>query len=207
MCGGASSTQVELQNEEAAFYKTQVDAYNRAYANYSEIQDALRKQFEPIIAKGPNQMGFNDAELNNLNTQATEGTATNYAAAKRALQEDIATEGGGTSNVNLTSGGSTQARAQLASTAAAVESAEQLQIQQAGYQQGYQEYRDAVAGEENVAAGWNPNAFSGSAVSAGSSANAEANAVTQANQSIWQGVLGALGGVASNFATPGGWKL
>jgi hypothetical protein len=199
MCGGASATQEDLQSQEAAFYKQQTQAYTTAYSNFKGIQDRLNAQFDPIIAKGPNQMGYNAAELTDLNTVATEGTATNYAAAKRALQQDIATEGGGTGTVNLTGGPSNQLREQLASTAAGVQSQEQLQIQQSGYQQGYNEYQNAVSGEEAVAGGWNPNAFSSSATSSAGAANTEANAVQTANASTWNAVMGALGGIAGNL--------
>ncbi len=86
MCTGPSSTEKELQAEEANFYKTQVSAYNSAYKNFSDIQDVLNKQFAPILARGPNQMGFSNAELTDLNTMAEEGTAGEYAKAQRALQ-------------------------------------------------------------------------------------------------------------------------
>jgi hypothetical protein len=140
MCGGPSSTELKLQDEEANFYATQIDAYHTAYGNFKSLQDRLDAQFAPIIAKGPNQFGFSDAELQNLNSIATEGTARNYGSAKRALQESIATQGGGTSNVNQTSGESNQLQEQLASDAAGVESGQQQQIQEAGYALGHQEW-------------------------------------------------------------------
>lgn len=203
MCGGPSSTQLELQSEEAQFYATQIDAYKTAYSNFKDIQDTLNAQFAPIIAKGPNQFGFSDAEVANLNSIATEGTARNYASAQRALQDAIATQGGGTSNVNLTSGSTAQLREQLASEAAATESTSQQQIQQAGYSQGHQQWQEAVAGEEDLAAGWNPNSFAGSATSAGNTASAEANTITQEQNQMWGSIIGALGGVAGQAA--GGW--
>ncbi|HET6220176.1 MAG TPA: hypothetical protein VFE27_24320 [Acidobacteriaceae bacterium] len=206
MCGGPSSTQLSLQSEEAQFYQTQIQAYNTAYSNFSAIQNTLNKQFEPILAKGPNQMGFSDAELQNLNTTATQGTAQEYAKAKTALQENQATQGGGTSNVNLTGGPQNEENEELLATGAATESAEKLGIQQAGYQQGYNEWQGAVAGEEDLAAGWNPNSFSGSANNAAGTANSEANAITQEQESVWGNVLGALGGVAAN-AGGKGWSL
>jgi hypothetical protein len=203
MCGGASGTQEQLQTEEANFYAAQTQAYSTAYSNFKEIQDKLNAQFDPIISKGPNQMGYNAAELTNLNTMATEGVATNYAKAKQALQQDIATEGGGTGTINLSGGPSNQLREELASTAAGVQSAEQLGIQQSGYQQGYNEYENAIQGEEAVAGGWNPNAFAGSATTAAGAANSEANAVQTANASTWNSVMGALGGIASNVTYSG----
>lgn len=203
MCGGPSATQTTLEAEEANFYATQIDAYHTAYSNFKDLQDRLNAQFAPIINKGPNQFGFSDAEVANLNSIATEGTARNYASAKRAVQDSIATEGGGTSNVNLTSGGSAELQEHLASDAASTESMTQQQIQQAGYAEGHREYSEAVAGEENLAAGWNPNSFSGSANNAAGTANSEANAITEEQNAMWGSIIGALGGVAGQAA--GGW--
>jgi len=207
MCGGPSSTQLELQQEEANFYKTQISAYNTAYKNFSDIQATLNKQFDPILKAGPNQRGFSDEERQVLNTQAVEGTAQGYAKARQALQENQAVQGGGTSNVNLTGGPQAQQQEELAALGASTESAEKLGITEADYSQGYDEWKNAVAGEENLAAGWNPNSFSGSVNSAAQTANSEANTITEEQQSVWKGVLGALGGIAGQaaggFAT--GW--
>jgi hypothetical protein len=203
MCGGPSSTELKLQDEEANFYATQIDAYHTAYGNFKTLQDRLDAQFAPIIAKGPNQFGFSDGELQNLNSIATEGVARNYGSAKRALQESIATQGGGTSNVNQTSGESNQLQEDLASTAAGVESGQQQQIQEAGYSLGHQEWQEAVSGEEDLAAGWNPNAFAGSATSSGKVASDTAASITAEGNSLWGPIIGALGGIAGKAA--GSW--
>ena len=203
MCGGPSDTQLKLQDEEAQFYATQIDAYKTAYSNFKTLQDTLNAQFAPILAKGPNQFGFSDAELQNLNSIATEGTARNYGSAKRALQESIATEGGGTSNVNLTSGASTEMERELASDAAATESAGQQQIQEAGYNLGHQEWSQAVAGEEDLAAGWNPNSFAGSANNSGTLASDTANTITSEQNSMWGSIISGLSGIAGSAAQ--GW--
>jgi len=205
MCGGPSSTELDLQRSEADFYKKQVSAYDTAYSNFKDIQDTLKQQFAPIIAKGPNQMGFNDAELTTLNTQADEGTAQQYAKAKQALQEGSAARGGGMSNINMTSGGADQQQEELASLAASTASAEKLGIQRAGYEQGYNEWQGAVQGEENLAAGWNPNSFSSSANASGKTVNDLATTITSEQNSVWGSVLGALGGIAGQAA--GGWAL
>jgi len=194
---------MKLQDEEANFYATQIDAYKTAYSNFKNLQDRLNAQFAPVIAKGPNQFGFSDAEVANLNSIATEGTARNYASAKQALQQSIATAGGGTSNVNLTSGATATLQEQLANQAAGMESVQQQQIQQAGYALGHQEYQEAIGGEEALAAGWNPNTFSGSATSAAGSANQVASQIAQEQQAPWGAVLGALGGIAGQAA--GSW--
>ena len=203
MCGGPSGTQQALQQEEADFYKNQISSYNTAYSNFKDIQTTLNKQFAPILAAGPGQFGFTPDETTALRTQATEGTAQGYQAAQRALQQRIATQGGGTSNINLTGGPSAQVQEELAATGAQTSAQQNLGITTSGYQQGLTNWQNAASGEENLAAGWNPNAFAGSTTNAASPANSEANTIAQQGQQIWGSVLGALGGVAGNMA--GGW--
>jgi hypothetical protein len=203
MCGGATATQDKLQSEEADFYAKQIESYDTSYANFSALSDTLKKQFEPILAKGPNQRGFDDTERNTLNTQATEGTAQGYAKARAALQEGQAARGGGTSNINITSGGDEQEQEQLAATAAATTSSEKLGITTADYAKGSADYQNAIAGEESLAAGWNPNSFASSANSAGKTASDQANTIAQQQNSVWTSVIGALGGVAGQAASAG----
>lgn len=198
MCGGPSQTQMDLQESEKNFYDKQVAAYDTAYSKYSQITDYLKAQFDPILKAGPGQMGYTPDELTTLRTQSTEGTAQNYAAAQRALQQRIATQGGGTSNVNVTGGPQQQLQEELAATGAGEMSREQLGITSAGYDVGRQMWQQAVAGEENLASGWNPNAFSGSAVNAGTLASNTANTITQQQNAVWGSVLGALGGIGSS---------
>lgn len=203
MCGGPTGTQQELQTEEADFYANQIASYNKAYANFTDISDALKAQFDPILKAGPGQMGYTPAELTDLNTMAAEGTAGYYQQAERAAAENTAVMGGGTSNINLTSGAQADTRARIAAAAASQSAQQRLQIQQTGYDIGRQQWQQAISGTQALAAGWNPNAFSQSTVNAGNLASSEANTIAAQQQSAWQGVLGALGGVASN-ATVGG---
>lgn len=200
MCGGATGTQQQLQQEEADFYKTQIDAYNKAYSNFSDIQAALNKQFAPILAAGPGQMGYTPQELQDLNTQAAEGTASYYSQAQRALAGQEAALGGGTSNVNITSGAAADMRARLAATAAGQSASQRLGITTAGYDVGRQQWLNAIQGTEQLAAGWNPNQFAGSTTSAGGLASSEANTIAAQQQSAWQSVLGAVGGIAGQAA-------
>jgi hypothetical protein len=196
MCGGATSTQSELQGEEADFYKNQIASYNKAYSQFTDLTNTLNQQFAPILQAGPGQMGYTPAELADLNTVAASGTASAYANATRALNEQMGTMGGGTSPVNATSGPAAAARAALASTAASQAAQQRLQIQSSGYDVGRQQYQQAVTGEESLAAGWNPNTFAGSTVSSGGLASSEANTIAQQQQSAWGSVLSAVGGVA-----------
>jgi hypothetical protein len=196
MCGGATSTQSQLQGEEADFYSNQISAYNKAYSQFQTITNTLNQQFAPILQAGPGQMGYTPAELADLNTVASSGTASAYANATKALNEQMGSMGGGTSTVNATSGPAAAARAALASTAASQAAQQRLQIQSSGYDVGRQQYQQAVQGEESLAAGWNPNTFAGSTTNAGGLASSEANTIAQQQQSAWGTVLSAVGGVA-----------
>jgi len=62
MCGGPTSTQTELQQEEADFYRNQISAYQTAYQNFSQIQSVLNAQFAPVLVKGPGQYGYTPEE-------------------------------------------------------------------------------------------------------------------------------------------------
>lgn len=203
MCGGPSSAQTENQQAQADFYKKQIAAYDTAYKNYTDLTATLKAQFQPILDAGPGQFGYTPGETTALRTQSTEGTAQAYAAAQRALQQRLATQGGGTSNINLTGGPSQQIQGELASTAAQESARENLDITTSGYAQGRANWQNAVTGFQNLAAGWNPNAFAGTTISAGSSAASEANTIAAQKNQMWGSVLGALGGIAGNMA--GGW--
>jgi hypothetical protein len=200
---------MNLQSEEADFYKTQIDAYKTAYSKYSDLSDAIQQQFAPILAAGPGQYGYTPTEDADLRTQASEGTAENYAAASRTLAEQRAALGGGTSNVNSTSGAAGAERARLAGLAARTESQQNLGITTSGYDLGREMWSNAMSGTMQLAGMWNPNQFAGSATGAGGLASNTANTITQQSQAAWGNVLGALGGIAGNVTSPkiGGWGI
>jgi hypothetical protein len=196
MCGGATSTQSQLQKEEADFYANQIDSYKKAYSKYSDLSAAIEKQFQPILQAGPGQYGYTPTEDVALRTQATEGTAANYAAAQRTLAEQRAALGGGTSNVNATSGAASAERARLAALGAKTGSQQNLDITTSGYDLGRQMWSNAMSGTVQLAGMWNPNQFASSTIGAGNSASSEANTIAQQQQSAWGSVLGAIGGIA-----------
>jgi len=198
MCGGPSAAETNLSNEEAQFYQTQINAYNTAYQNFSGIQAALNQQFAPILARGPGQTGYTPEELNALKTQSTEGVASQFAKAQVAANTAIASRGGGQDVTNITSGGAQELTGQLAATAASEAANEEMGITQSNYALGRQQYEQAIAGEEALAAGWNPNAYASSTVNAGNAAGEEASRITQEGEAVWGNVMGALGGVAGS---------
>jgi hypothetical protein len=213
---GASATQDELQTSEAAFYNTMTQDYNTTFGENQAIMSTLTSQLNPIVAAGPNQQGYNTAELTNLNSQALQGTGQSYANASQALKENQAASGGG--NTYLPSGVQSQQQAGLASSAANQESNQLLGIQQADYQQGFSMYNNAMSGLAGVAGMENPTSYSNSATGAAGAANNEANAVQAANQQGMNDLMGlatgAMGAAGSVFEGKcwiaaeifGGWK-
>lgn len=196
MCGGASSTQNDINAEQTAFYKQLTDQYATIFGQNQAITGALTQAFTPILNAGPSQTGFSPAEETALRTENTEGTATNYAAAQRATAQALANRGGG--NDFLPSSVDANLIAANANRAAATRSQGDLGITQANYERGYQNWQQAAAALATNAAQLNPNAYASSSTSAGGAAASEANAITQQNNSLWTAAIGALGGVAGS---------
>lgn len=194
---GASSTQESLNQSQTNFYNQLTADYGQQFANQNAVLGALRSSLEPILKAGPNQYGFSQAETNNLNSTAIQGTGQQYANASKSLREIQAAQGGG--NSVLPSGVAAQQQAALNSASANQASSELLGIQNAGYQQGYNQYQTALGGLSGVAGMYNPASYAGQATGAGSAAASEANTITQENNaaSPWNVVGGLLGGAAS----------
>lgn len=192
MCG-ASSQQEQLASEESAFYAQGMQESATVFAEDQALNAAMNAVYEPILAKGPNQTGFSEAELNSLNAQAVEGTAQNYQQAGKAVNEQMAAEGGG--NISLPTGAQTQAKEEVASAAAGQESSEESQITQANYAQGYSEFQGATAAMEAESGQLSPASYENAASNAGSVANSEANAIQAANNSWINAAIGAVGSI------------
>lgn len=203
-CKGASSEQEELAKSQANFYSVMTQDYQQQFASQNAILNTLTTALNPIVAAGPNQRGYNDAERNNLNSQALQGTGQSYANASQALKEQQAATGGG--NTYLPSGVQTQQQAGLASSAANLESNQLLGIQQADYTQGHSDYENAISQLGGVAGQYNPTGYSNSANSAGSNADTEANAVQAANAQGMNNLMGmATGAIGAAGTAYGGY--
>jgi hypothetical protein len=200
MCG-ATGAQTQLQTEQADFYQQAVQEQQQNYGQDQEILSALQNEYNPIFQAGPGQQGFSQAETANLNTQATEGTATNYNQADKALREQQAATG-----VAAPTGAQEAQQATLASSAANTEATEKQQITQADYQQGYSEWQQAAAGLGGVASQLNPAGYSGAATGAGEAAGTTANQIASENNSWVNAALGAAGSIGTGVVSenPGG---
>lgn len=199
LCKGASQEQTSLGNSQQAFYDQMTKDYSQQFANQNAILGTLTTTLNPIIAAGPNQYGFNKEQENVLNSQAIQGTGQEYAKAAKALNENIASAGGG--DEYLPSGVAKQQQANVAVAGANQASDQLLNVKKAGYDQGYQTYESAISQLGGVAGMYNPNGVAGGANSAGSDAGSTLNQIQQANQAAnpFNAILGAVGGAASAY--------
>jgi len=197
MCG-ATGAQEDIQQLQTQFYKQSMQESASVYGMDTSLYKELMSAFAPIFEKGPNQPGFSAAETNALNTEATQGVATNYQAAAKAVREQEAAQGGG--NEYVPSGQNEETLAQIATEAAQQQSSEENQITEASYQQGLQEWEYAAQGMLNAGSVMSGGAqYSGAATSAGSAASTTANEIAQANNSVLGSVAGAVGAVGSKM--------
>ena len=199
LCKGASAQQSQIGNSQQQFTTQLMQDYGQQFGNSNAIYGTLTKALQSIITAGPNQFGYSAGQTNTLNSQAIQGTGQQYNAAKQNLAAQQAASGGG--NAVLPSGVQQQQTAGLATNAANQTSNQLLGIQQAGYQQGNNQFNQAVGQLGGVAAGYNAAGFAGAANTAGSNAANTANQITQENNaaSPWGLIGGILGGAAQGI--------
>lgn len=195
MCG-PTAAQDGVQTSQINFMNQLMGENSAVFGQSQGILGQLNGMFSGILAKGVNQQGFSATEKQNMETQATEGTATNFQQAKQALQETEAARGGG--NSYAPGGESNELQAELASARANSRSQQQQQIEQADYATGRSNFYNAAGVLGSTAAQLNPTSFANSATGAGSAASTTANEITQAQMSPWNTAIAALGGVASS---------
>lgn len=198
MCG-STGAQTQLQQEQMDAYKQAQAMTAEEYAHQQAIYAPMAKQFQSIFSMGPSQEGMAAGEKDVLTSQAIEGTATNYAAAAKAVGEQMAARGGG--NADITSGGEQQMKGEVAQSAAGELSREESQITQADYEKGYNQWLQASQGLTNIAAGENPLGYEQAATGAGSAAGTTANEIAQQQNSWINAAVGAAGAIGSSAIT------
>lgn len=198
MSSGPSSEEKEAYTAQTQFTQQLESEYSTVFGEDQTIYNNLVSTFEPILQAGASQTGFSTAELNSLNSQAITGTAKSYQQAEQALQTNQASQGGGTAY--MPSGAQTQEKEMLASSAASSESSQLQQIEQADYQQGYNNWLEAanMLGESSSVAN---SSLSGSSSVNQSLSNEESTAsqITKDQNSWLSSVGGILGSTVSSL--------
>jgi hypothetical protein len=192
MCG-ATEDQKDIGSDQKAMYDTLNKNYATAFGEFKELQTALTSVFMPILAAGPSQTGFSPAQETALRTQNAEGVATSYAQGQKATAQALAARGGG--DTLLPSSISANILAGNTNAAAATRATNDLAITNANYDRGFQNWNAAADRLSGVSNSWNPNSFGSTSISGGSAASDTATAIANANNSIWNSVIGAAGAV------------
>lgn len=200
MCG-ANDQQTQISDAEQQFYQNLTQQYSTVFGQNQAITGALTQAFTPILQAGPSQTGFSPSQETALETQNTEGAATNYAQAQKATAQILASRGGG--NTLLPSSVDASLLAQNTNAAAAQRAQGQNTITQANYAQGYSNWQTAANLLGSTAGLLNPTAYSGVATTAGNNAATAANNIALASNSPWNAAFGALGSVGG--AALGKW--
>ena len=203
MCG-ASKEQKNTYAEQQSFYKEIMDEQHSAYSADQGLLKTLNSVFTPIFVKGPKQEGYTPEQKAELNASVTDQTAQNYKQAAQVVGENMAASGGG--NTIFPSAVEQSVKASIATSAAQNESQQRQQIQQASWDQGYQNWLNAGQGMFNVSSQLNPLGYSQQTTNAGSAAASTANQIAQESNSWINAAIGAAGMAAGGWAG-GGFKL
>lgn len=198
MCG-SNSEQTDAQKQEAEFSQQMMQENATVYGEQQSILSTLNSGFQKIVAQGPSQEGFDEGELDSLETTGKEDVAANMTAASRALGQGQASQGGG--DTFIPSGVKMAEQERLQAAGATADSSTQQGILQADYNQGNQNYNNAVAGEETVAADENPVGYSNATTSSNVASADEANAIAASADSPFTAVMGSLGSLAGSAAS------
>jgi hypothetical protein len=191
--GGPSASQQQLASAQAAFYSTMTTSYKQTFAGQQAILANLQSAWKPILDAGPGQYGFTPAEDAAMRSQATQGTAANYATAARAVNAGMAAKGG---DAFIPSGAAAQMNSEVAQAAANAQSSANLGITEAGYAQGRANFGSASAALLGASQELNPTGYISGTNQAGNDAFSSATTNFDEAQaaSPWNAVSGILGG-------------
>lgn len=194
MCG-ATDAQKQLQAEDLQTLQDYDAMLKQQYANQGAIYSQVKSVLDPILNAGPGQKGFSAAEKADLNAQTVEGTAENYSAAAKAVNENLAARGGGTNP--LPTGAETQLREEVAQSAAQTQSNEEAEVEEQDYATGRQNFLNAEQGEMAIASGENPLGYAGAVTNSEEAAGSIADQIAKENNSWYTAALGAAGSIGS----------
>ena len=161
--GGASEGDNSVNSEQHQFFNMLTQNTSEAFSGAEGDLDALNKSWQAISSQGINQYGYSSAEdktidssILNAGAQATENTVS----AEQLNQQQAA---GG---ANAGPSGASEALQTQAREVGAQNTATELgQEKIAGFEQGNQNYLNAMSGEQNVAS--EQGSLAGSMASAG----------------------------------------
>lgn len=196
----------ENQEAQMNFYNTLTSNYNTDFGQFEGAEKNLMSKLDPIVNAGPGQYGYDKTQDAAIRGAAIEADAAAAHNAQQAVNQQITASNGGAAL--MPTGAQDQLREEGDVAAAQKLSSDMNTVTQQGYQQGAQNYRDALSAEENTVGMMNPNAFAGAATSGGNSSTSAVNAATNAAaasdswMSMVGGALGGATGALTSWAMP-----
>jgi hypothetical protein len=217
LCGPSSGTKTaagEVSNEAAtqlAAYQTAIGQAGQIFGNSSSVFNDLMSSFSPVVAAGPNQPGYSQGQLQNLQSQAITQSGQAYQNAAQAAGERSAASAGGTQF--LPSGANAAVQGNIAAQGASQTAGELSNINTNNAAIGRQNWLSAAGVLSGAPSVFNPStSATGASTGAGQAAigGAQSNFNTQNSlqqQNNWwpplvgQAVGGVLGGVTGGLSS------
>jgi hypothetical protein len=187
--GGAPEGQQQLALAQSNYYTTLTNESTQEFDQAQAISTELTNTFGPIFAAGPNQEGFNAAEVNNLNSAAATDTGQAYQAVAQAEGTQEAGEGGG--NEFVPQGANRQLNTEVATAEAQQLSTEQNQIVQENYAVGLQNFDTAAQGMETALNPYSASTGAAQVADSGGAAAGQTWSAIASEDNSWMSVLSA----------------
>ena len=214
MCGPSNamkslnSTMTGVANQAAQFATNVMGQANQVFGDVSGLFNSVTASLGKIVAAGPGQQGWGAAETSAVNSQIMNNAATSARNEKAAAGNALSAIGGG--NAVSPSGLATGINLQTNQAVEATKSSQEEAATVANYQQGTQNYFNAITGEIQAPSMFNAassmdnaatNAASG-AVKDLSSAETSQQAIDKANN-WWQPMAMGAAGAGLDLITGG----
>ena len=201
MCGPTAQEE-SLQQSSQNFSSVLQQHYETQYGRQLDVLDKLSNSLNPILAAGPNQRGMSAEELNARNTQAINAAGAASRSAQQAARTFGAGEGGGATS-GVTSGITKQIESAIGTQVATNLGNVQGDIVAQDYAKGSENYWRAQGAEQQLAAGYNPNASASGAISSNSESFGQAKTIQQQQSQKEQMIAGGITSLAMGAATGG----
>ena len=180
-CCDASKQQTTAATQQQQLMQQMTSQMSDVFGKDSTVFNNLMSSAQSIVAQGPGQQGFSQAELSAMNSQAISNNANQYKNVSGAVKSGQAAMGGGNSVSNA---GATINANQSVAEASAANTANTLnQITQANYQTGRANYQNAVGVEAGLTNSFNNVSALENSAQAGTAANySDQTAIGQQSQ-------------------------
>ena len=199
--GGPSAQATANSKAQTDFYNQMTSEQNQVFGDQQDLLNSIKAVSLPILQNGPNQYGFTPAEdsllRGEISSQGAQAT-TNAVNAQELREKQLA---GGASV--LPSGANAELETQAQVTGAQSTAQNLMQERLAGYQQGNQNYSQALAALSGNITALAPTSYASATANAGSGATNAINLADSERSNLLSSVLGGVFGGATSMFTGG----